>query len=172
MVFIQQRIRRAAQQSGKIIIYANAIRQIIKLAQKLQCEVYYSQQIDKPSILQRFTQSQTQVITATSALDMGVDIPDIRYIIHIGMPRTLLDYAQENRCTGQNRQSSEVIIIQPHGPVERDKPVQKYMDVVPGMGCRRYILDRYLDGPVNGYKRQYCRDKNPEKMQCNRCNSE
>ena len=112
------------------------------------------------------------MITATSALGIGVDIPDIRYIIHIGMPRTLLDYAQENRYTEQDRQPSETIIIQLHGPVEGDKPVQEYMDIVPGVRCRRYILDRYLDRPVNGYERRYCRDEDPEEMRCDGYNPE
>ena len=134
--------------------------------------MYYSQQIDKLSILQQFTQGQIQIITATSILGIEVDIPDIRYIIYIGIPQTLLDYTQKNRYIEQNRQSSKTIIIQLYGPVEKDEPVQEYMDIVPGVGYRRYILDKYLDRPVNGYKRQYCRDKNPEKMQCNRCNSE
>ena len=172
LVFIRQRIRRTVQQSSKIIIYTNTIRQIIELAQKLQCEMYYSQQINKLLILQRFTQGQTQIITATSALGMGIDIPDIRYIIYIGMPRTLLDYAQKNRYTERDGQLSKTIIIQLHRPIERDKPVQKYIDVVPGVGYRRYILDRYLDGPVNGYERRYCRDKDPEEIRCDRCNPE
>ena len=103
---------------------------------------------------------------------MGVDIPDIRYIIYIGIPQTLLDYAQESRHAEQDRQPSKAIIIQPHRPVKRDEPVQKYMDVVPGVGCRRYILDRYLDRPVNGYKRRYCRDEDPEEMRCNEYNPE
>lgn len=83
LVFIRQRIQQAGQ--DKVIIYTNTIRQVIELAQELECEAYYSQQIDKPSILQRFMQSQTQIITATSALGMGVDIPDIRCIIYVGM---------------------------------------------------------------------------------------
>lgn len=168
LAFIRERIQRAGR--GKVIIYANAIRQVRELAQILQCEAYYSQQIDKPSILQRFTQGQTQVITATSALGMGVDIPDIRCIIHIGIPRTLLDYAQESGRAGRDGQPSEAIIIQPDGPVEGDEPVQDYMDVVPGVGCRRYVLDGYLDGPVDGYERRYCRDENAEEMRCNGCN--
>lgn len=168
LAFIRERIQRAGR--GKVIIYANAIRQVIGLAEELQCEAYYSQQIDKPSILQRFTQGQTQVITATSALGMGVDIPDIRCIIHIGIPRTLLDYAQESGRAGRDGQPSEAIIIQPDGPVEGDEPVQDYMDVVPGVGCRRYVLDGYLDGPVDGYERRYCRDENAEEMRCDGCN--
>lgn len=56
LAFIRERIQRAGR--GKVIIYANAIWQVRELAQILQCEAYYSQQIDKPSILQRFTQGQ------------------------------------------------------------------------------------------------------------------
>jgi superfamily II DNA helicase RecQ len=55
------------------------------------------------------------VIAATNALGMGVDIPDIRVIFYIGAPRTLLDYAQESRWAGWDSQASEAIIIQPHG---------------------------------------------------------
>lgn len=167
LAFIRQRIRQAGQ--GKVIVYANTIRQVIELAQELECEAYYSQQIDKPSILQRFIQSQTQVITATSALGMGVDIPDIRCIIHVGMPRTLLDYAQESGRAGRDGQASEAIIIQPGGRVEGDEAVEDYMEVVPGVGCRRYVLDRYLDGAVNGYERRYCQDEDAEEMRCDGC---
>jgi superfamily II DNA helicase RecQ len=42
------------------------------------------------------------VIAATSALGMGVDIPNICSIIHIGTPRTLLDYAQESGQAGRD----------------------------------------------------------------------
>ena len=131
--------------------------------------MYYSQQIDKPSILQRFIQSQTQVITATSALGIGVDISDIRCIIYIGMPRTLLDYAQESGRAGHNRQASKTIIIQPGGQIEGDEAVEDYMEMVPGVEYRRYVLDRYLDGAVNGYERRYCQDEDTEEMRCDKC---
>ncbi|KAF7174543.1 hypothetical protein CNMCM5623_007767 [Aspergillus felis] len=42
------------------------------------------------------------VIAATSALGMGVDIPNICSIIHIGTPRMLLDYAQESGRAGRD----------------------------------------------------------------------
>ena len=43
-------------------------------------------------------QSKARVIFATVAMGMGVDIPSIRHVIHVGPPRTIREYFQE---TGQ-----------------------------------------------------------------------
>jgi superfamily II DNA helicase RecQ len=63
------------------------------MATMLGCEAYYHGSLDQPGTLERFRSQPQGVIVATSALGMGVDIPDIRSIIHLGRPRTLLDYA-------------------------------------------------------------------------------
>ncbi|KAH2531107.1 hypothetical protein KXW97_000558, partial [Aspergillus fumigatus] len=177
VAFIQDRIRRAA--GGKVIIYANIIGQVTAMARVLGCEAYYSEQLDKAGVLARFM-GASPVIAATSALGMGVDIPNIRSIIHIGTPRTLLDYAQESGRAGRDGQRSEAIIIQPAGwdalapwmegvaPKDQEQ-VAEYIGVVEGVGCRRVVLDQYLDGVVDGYQRQYCQDADPREQACNGC---
>jgi superfamily II DNA helicase RecQ len=116
IAFIQARIQQARQAGGgKVVIYANAIRQVQAMAEIFRCEVYHSQQVDRAGVLERFIQGITDVIVATNALGMGVDIPDIRVIIHIGVPRTLLDYAQESGRARRDGQASEAIIIQLEG---------------------------------------------------------
>jgi superfamily II DNA helicase RecQ len=51
------------------------------------------------------------VIVATSALGIGVDVPDIWCIIYMDWLFSLLDYAQESGRAGRNRKRSEAIMI-------------------------------------------------------------
>lgn len=149
VAFIWDRIRRAA--GGKVIIYANIIGQVTAMAWVLGCEAYYSEQLDKARVLVWFI-GASPVIAATSILGMGVDIPNIRSIIHIGTPWMLLDYAQESGQAGRDGQCSKAIIIQPAGwdapapwmegvaPEDQER-VAGYIGVVEGVGCRQVVLD-------------------------------
>jgi len=88
---------------------------------------------------------------------MGVDIPDIRCIVHVDRPRMLLDYAQESGRAGRDGRKSEVIVIEDDDgkaweddsdQTEEEKGlVQRYIRGKGGMSiCRRVMLDGYLDG--------------------------
>jgi superfamily II DNA helicase RecQ len=62
---------------GKIIIYGNLVVKIKTLVEKFSCNAYYYNAVDKASMLANFMASKQRVIVATSALGIGVDIPDI-----------------------------------------------------------------------------------------------
>jgi hypothetical protein len=49
---------------------------------------------------------------------------------------------------------------------EEKQLVQRYME---GGGCRRVVLDGYLDGTVDGYQRRWCGDASAEQA-CDQCN--
>lgn len=34
------------------------------------------------------------VVVATNAVRLGIDVPDIRVVLHINMPRDMVNYAQ------------------------------------------------------------------------------
>lgn len=50
--------------------------------------------------------STIRVVFATVAMGMGVDIPPIRNIIHVGPPRTIREYFQETGRAGCDRKQS------------------------------------------------------------------
>ncbi|GES66460.1 DEAD/DEAH box helicase [Aspergillus terreus] len=115
------------------------ISQVVALAEQIGCEAYTSQAINRSRILARFVNGQRPIITATSALSIGVDILDIRLIIYVDTPRTLLDYAQESGWAGRDGQTSVAIADTPVPEIAR---MQQYL----AAPCRRQVLDPYLDG--------------------------
>lgn len=54
--------------------------------------------------------SKVRVIFATIAMGMGVDIPSIRYIIHVGPPRTVREYFQETGRAGRDGKLSTAVL--------------------------------------------------------------
>jgi len=82
---------------------------------------------------------------------MGHRHPDIRGIIHLGRPRTLLDYGQESGRAGEmeSRAEATMIISTP------EPPVPWHPDQAPSMVDQALMrrvdgskLDGYLDGSL------------------------
>jgi superfamily II DNA helicase RecQ len=68
---------------GKIIIYSNLVAKVKTLVEKFGCDAYYYNTIGKISMLASFIAGKQRVIVAISALGIGVDIPNIWYIIYV-----------------------------------------------------------------------------------------
>lgn len=160
MRWIRQIVDRERQ--GKIVIYGRTISEVEELAGGLTCEAYHSQAEDKSGKLQRLKRGEQRVMVATSAFGMGIDIPDIRAVMHVGSPRTMLDYAQESGRAGRDGGPSQAIIVRMEdeqgdrrdremeatsGRMEVERRLmERYMT---GGRCRRIGLDEYLDGRLD-----------------------
>jgi superfamily II DNA helicase RecQ len=145
---------------GKVVIYANTVDKVQGLAAELECEAYHHHAAEKAEIMGRFRSGESRVIVATSALGMGIDIADIRAVVHVDIPRTLLDYGQESGRAGRDGKTSLAVVMVEEGDYRRwmssaereegegRKLVRRYMEGDGGAGerCRRVVLDGYLDG--------------------------
>ena len=116
---IKKRLERCG--TGKMVVYCNTVGKVIKIAEALGCDAYHHNAVGKESMLKDFIEGKRQIIVITSALGIGVDIADIRDIVHVDRPRTLLDYVQESSQAGQDKVRSESIIIGKEGEGSRWK---------------------------------------------------
>ena len=87
-----------------------------KLAENCMIGIYHSTTWDaqKQRIVDALKNTEScssRIIVATTALSMGVNFPDIHYIINWGPPRILLDYHQEISRAGRDGKQSDALII-------------------------------------------------------------
>jgi superfamily II DNA or RNA helicase len=152
LAMCQRRQRQLVAKGLKGVVYSKSKTETEALAEILECRFYHADMPDRAEALARWIE-EGGLIVATSALGTGVDIAGVVFILHIGMPWSMTDFAQESGRGGREGKTVDSVIVVGHTEVEETLKqkgnsidVQAMAAFITNSGCRRALMSGYMDG--------------------------
>jgi ATP-dependent DNA helicase RecQ len=164
---INQFLQTQSQQSG--IIYCGTRNAVERLVVKLQELGYRARgyhaglaHAERREVQSLFRHDHIDIVVATIAFGMGIDKPNVRFVIHHDLPKTIESYYQETGRAGRDGLPARTLLLYEPGDsgrlrswieslsVEAQKRIEHHklnhmVAFAEATHCRRQILLRYFD---------------------------
>jgi len=115
----------------------------------------------RQDVQERFIRDDLQIVVATVAFGMGIDKPNVRYVVHYDMPKNIEGYYQETGRAGRDGLAAEALLLfggqdvgnarrmleQNQNPEQRrieSHKLQAMVGFAESLTCRRRVLLGYF----------------------------
>ncbi len=159
------------QQGKSGIVYCGSRKKVEKLCDFLcnkgiQAAPYHAgmETTEREKIQESFQRDDIQIIVATTAFGMGINKSNVRFVVHIDLPRSIEAYYQETGRAGRDNLPAQAVLfydpadyawlhkILMEKPESQQRQIEEHKlksidEFADSQICRRQILLNYFDQP-------------------------